>query len=47
MNILQAREPIKDGLEFLTEGLLRVLDLPGIEACAKDSISNVALSITR
>lgn len=47
MNILQAGESIKDGLELLTEGLLGVFDLTGVETCTKNSISNVALSITR
>lgn len=37
MNVLQTRESIEDGLELLTEGLLGILDLSGVEACAKEN----------
>jgi hypothetical protein len=47
MNVLQTGESIENGLELLTEGLLSILDLTGVETCtAKFSISDHALSIT-
>lgn len=47
MNVLQTGKSIENGLELLTEGLLSILDLTGVETCAaKFSISDHALSIT-
>ena len=35
MNILKTGKSIEDSLEFLTEGLLGVLDLTSVETCIK------------
>jgi hypothetical protein len=35
MNVLEARKSIEDSLELLTEGLLGVFDLTGVETCHK------------